>query len=437
MATIAPFRGIRYHKDKVGDISAVVTLPYDRITPELQEKYYATHPHSIVRIILGKEEPGDNERSNKYTRARDYFNQWLSESILIQDPNPAIYAYHQEYRISGGPARIRHGFIAALRLEPFESGIVLPHERTLSKPKADRLNLLRATETNFGNIFLLYPDKENRINAILEHHTQREPDIVAVEPTEGDIVHRVWKINDADTIQRVVAEMESKSVMIADGHHRYETALNYRNEMREVQGVTEGEMPYDYCMATFVSTDDPGLVILPTHRLVHNLASFDPDQFRADASAYFDISEVTDLKGMLQALSETGGHCFGAYVAKNTYWMLSLKGEDIINHLTPADRSQEWRTLDVTILHAVVIEHLLGISPEKVASQENIKYLRDPEQGVTKVDSGEAQLCLYLNPTKPEQVRIVAEKGDRMPQKSTDFYPKLIAGLVFYSVTTK
>lgn len=435
MAKIAPFRGIRYNPDKVGDLSKVISQPYDRVRYGLQDEYYNLHPQNIVRIIKGKEREGDGPENNVYTRARDNFHAWLAEGYLRRDPEPCLYVYHQTFTLPNGEERTRRAFIAALELVEFDEGIVLPHERTLSGPKADRLNLMRATEANFGQIFMLYPDAENRINALFDAAIAgREPDADVRELYEKDVRQQLWVVRDPEVIARVVAEMAPKrGLIIADGHHRYETALNYRREMRQKHPDAPANAAFNYRMVTLVSMDDPGLTILPTHREIHDYTAKTTAQILADAAAYFEVTPMDDRAALEAALAQATPDAprIGCY--DGAYHLLTLKDLSVMDEIAP-DRIPAWRRLDVSILHELLIERVLGISKEKVAAKENINYHRDLDLAISKVDSGAAQCVFIMNPTRMTDVKACSEQGEKMPQKSTDFYPKVITGLVIMSV---
>jgi len=433
MADVRPFRGIRYNLSKVGRQDDVVSQPYDKITDEMREGYYAKSEYNIVRIIKNRPEPFDSDTENAYTRAKAYRDVWFRDKILTQDEKPAFYVYHQEFEAPGIGKKTRKGFICTIRLVPFEAGIVLPHEKTLSKPKADRLSLMRATETNFGQIFMLYPDEKNEVYRILDPLATGQPEMEAVE--EGSVKHRVWAVNDDEAIAKVTELMKDKSLFIADGHHRYETALEYMEERKAGNPSHSGDEPYNFRMVTLVGMEDPGLFILPTHRLVHSLSSFNLQGFLKKCAQYFDLKESGDLASTHDEMKKVEeGHTFGIYSA-GKFWVLRSKSGSGWEKLVPTDRSEEWRKLDVVVLHQVVIQELLGISEEKVTTQENIRYVRNPEMGTGTVDSDEAQLLLLMNPTKVSQVKAVASRMEKMPQKSTDFFPKLISGLVMNPLT--
>ena len=430
MANIAPFEGIRYNAHKVGDLSKVVSQPYDRVRYGLQERYYDQHPYNIVRIIKGREHPNDAPDDNVYTRAGEYFHTWLDAGYLLRDPNPAFYVYHQTFTLPDGTELTRRAFIAALELVEFEEGIVLPHERTLSGPKVDRLNLLRATNTNFGQIFMLYPDAETRINAIFDAAIAgRQPDADVREMFERDVRQQLWVVADPEVTAQVVAEMAPKQgLIIADGHHRYETALNFRAEMRQQYPNAPANAGFNFRMVTLVSLDDPGLTILPTHRLMHSYSAKTSAQLLSDAAEYFEVLPVADREALDAAMAEGSATDRRIGFYDGGYHLLRFTDPEIMARIEP-DRAEEWRMLDVTILHELLIERVMGISKEDVESKEKIDYYRDLEDAISEVDGGKAQCVFIMNPTRMSEVRACSEQGAKMPQKSTDFYPKVITGL--------
>ena len=430
MANIAPFQGIRYNAHKVGDLSKVVSQPYDRVRYGLQDRYYDLHPYNIVRITKGREFPQDTPTDNVYTRARDYFHTWLDAGYLLRDPEPAFYVYHQTFTLPDGTELTRRAFIAALELVEFAEGIVLPHERTLSGPKADRLNLLRATDTNFGQIFMLYPDADNRINAIFDAAIAgRQPDADVREMFEQDVRQQLWVVTDPEVTAQVVAEMTPKrGLIIADGHHRYETALNFRAEMRQRFPGAPPNAAFNFRMVTLVSLDDPGLTILPTHRLIYSYTAKSTAQILADAAEYFEVVPLAGRESLNAAMNEGSATDRRIGFYDGSYYLLRLTKPEIMAQIAP-DRAEEWRMLDVSILHELLIEQIMGISKEQVENKENIDYYRDLDDALAKVDTGEAQCVFIMNPTRMSEVRACSEKGAKMPQKSTDFYPKVITGL--------
>jgi uncharacterized protein (DUF1015 family) len=443
MANIKPFRGVRYNKDVVGDLSLVISQPYDRVRYGLQEQYYAQSPYNVVRIVKGRELPTDAPDRlagpNAYTRARATYDAWRAQGVLVQDVEPALYAYHQSFAIDG-QARTRKGFVAALQLCPFEQGIVLPHERTHAGPKLDRLRLLRTLEVNTGQIFMLYPDPHNRIAAMLDAAIAgRAPDVDAVEMYEAGVRQQLWAVRDRETIRAVQAEMAPKrNLVIADGHHRYETALAYAALAQPGLGSPGlADQARNYCMATLVSMNDPGLVILPTHREVVN-APLAPADILARAAPLFDISAAASLDACLGELrSHAAGAgarpAFGLYTRLG-YHVLALASADQIERAIPGQRSLGCQSLDVTIAHQVLLERVIGLSRQDLEQPDTLRYHRDPRPAIDRVNAGQGDLVLLMNATRIEQVRACAQQGEKMPQKSTDFYPKMVAGLTMMPV---
>ncbi|MCP4540494.1 MAG: DUF1015 domain-containing protein [Chloroflexi bacterium] len=433
MATIRPFKGVRYNPEKTDDLSAVISQPYDRVRHGLQDKYYDQSPHTIVRIIKGKEEAGDDEQNNVYTRAQGYYESWLQEGILMQEDAPAFYVLHQTATLPDGSTKTRKGLVAALELSRFDEGIVLPHERTHSGPKVDRLNLMRATEVNFGHIFMLYPG--GRINDLLDAAIEGQPGFELREMFEHDVVQQFWPVTDPEVIQAVVDEMApQRNLIIADGHHRYETAINYRDEMREKYPDAPVNAGFNYRMVTLVSMEDPGLVILPTHRQIYAYDKVNGQEALERAKEYFVVMPVADRPALEAALAEAEPTHprFGFY--DGNYAVIRLQDPAMLEELLP-DRSSDWRLLDVSVLHEIFIERVLGLDKAIVERKENIEYLRDPQMGYDAVDQGKANFLLVMNPTRMGQVRDCTAAGEKMPQKSTDFFPKVIGGLVMMPIS--
>lgn len=436
MTTIRPFRGFRYNPDKFCDLSDVITMPYDRIHDAEQAQYYDLSPYSYVRIIQGRRTPDDNDENNVYTRARGYMLNWLVEEVLIRDPAPVLYVLEQTFTTPDGVEHTRRGLTAALELSRFDEGVVLPHEHTLSGPKVDRLNLTRATQTGWGHIFMLYPDETSVVNQLLQPFLDTHmPALVRDRVIEPDVEQALWVINDPALIEAVVAEMATKQpLIIADGHHRYETALNYRDEMRAQHPDAPPDAAFNYVMVTFVSMSDPGLVVLPTHRLIHSYTKLGGKALLKALEPYFVVETMPDRETLEAGLAKaTPDHPrFGFYdgaPGTGAYVLLTLKTLNAMAALAP-DRDPHWRALDVAVLHELIIEHVMGLSKESVRRLENLTYLRDPESGYVAVDKGEANFLFLVNPTRIEQVQACTVAGERMPQKSTDFFPKVVSGLV-------
>jgi uncharacterized protein (DUF1015 family) len=434
MAHIEPFRALRYDPTRVS-IPQVVTQPYDKITPEMQNGYYAASPHNLVRVILGKEHASDHNSDNRYTRATQAFKEWRQQCIFLQDDQPSLYVYVQRFVAPGGSKEMeRRGIIALGRIEDYSAGVIFRHEQTLAKPKADRLNLLRATRAHFGQLFMLYSDPAAEIDSLLQ--PTGNPDLETTD--EYGVSHRVWKISDATLVKQVQTKMQDKKLVIADGHHRYETALNYRNERRASTGNPTGTAPapYDLVMMTLVNMDSPGMVILPTHRVVHGLPSFSAAAFREAAGPYFSVDEVDPSVDAVRSrviLREAGrmGTALLAVAADRVFLLDRAK-------LVPPEVFAGWslrqQALDVVQLHKCILERVLGISEEAIRDQKNVRYIRDIDEAMEQVRSGAANVAFLMNPARMSQVRDIAFAGEVLPQKSTDFYPKLLTGLTIYAL---
>jgi uncharacterized protein (DUF1015 family) len=440
MARIYPFRAWRYNPSVVR-LEDVVTQPYDKISPAMQQAYYQRSPYNLVRIILGLPELFDAERGESvYTRAARDFRAWQDQGILVQEKNPCVFAYSQRFRVPGTDVtRERRGFIALGRLHDYSEQVVFRHEQTLSKPKSDRLNLLKATRAHFGQIFMLYSDPAGSVEKILyEGGSPADAEL----SDEYGVVHSIRRVADPATIRLLVSAMADKKLIIADGHHRYETALNYAKEHAPGEAsVTESntqhlpQPPYPEAavMMSFVNMESEGLVILPTHRVVHSLAGFDPGAFASAAEAYFTVTPlpVSEAETYLAELAKQSGPAFVA-VTHSGALLLRAKAEAVAATLAGVPDRQ--RQLDLTQLHSIILDRLLGLDAEKVREQTNIRYLRDAADAVEQVRRGEADVIFLTNPVTMEQLREVAFAGDVMPQKSTDFFPKLLSGLAIYAL---
>jgi uncharacterized protein (DUF1015 family) len=446
MAHIVPFRALRYDPQRVSPAS-VVTQPYDKITPAAQERYYASSPYNLVRLILGKREATDNDEENVYSRAATFFSDWRRRGVFLQDPQPSLYVYSQRFTAPGTSSQAeRRGFIALGRVEDYAAGVVFRHEQTLAKPKADRLQLLRATRSHFGQIFMLYNDS-GEIDSLL---AQDAPPTTEVTDEYG-VLHRVWRISDPGLIELVRGKMRDKKLIIADGHHRYETALNYRNERRTaaqpvgaprarsggtlLRTLETEEAPYELVMMTFINMNSPGMVILPTHRVVHGLRSFSAEGLRSRARACFNVEEVdpTIDAARATAILREAGHVGTAILAATTSQIWLLHTPKAPDSLFPG-LSLRQQSLDVVQLHKVLLENVLGLSEECIRDQQNLSYLRDAGEALAGVRTGGANVAFLMNPCHISQVRDIAFAGEVLPQKSTDFYPKLLSGLTIYAL---
>ncbi|MGH9777509.1 MAG: DUF1015 domain-containing protein [Candidatus Acidiferrales bacterium] len=436
MATIYPFRALRFRPDKAGaPLESLITQPYDKITPEMQERYYSLSPRNLIRLELGKREPA-TETDNVYTRAARWLEDAIQSGVLAADPEPGIYVYFQEYAVPGTKERrTRKGFIALGKVEDYEAGVVHRHERTLSGPKADRLELLRHTRAHTGQLFMIYSDAQKEMSRLLEEVARKEKPQEITD--EYGAVHRLWRVSEAATVERFQKGMADKKLIIADGHHRYETALAYRNECRQKTGTANPEAPHEKVMMTFVHTEQPGVTVLPTHRVVSNLASFDFGVFRDKADEFFDWYAYpgADAAAKLQRdLVERGAEraSFGvASVGEAALYLFLLKVNADLAKLLPQVSARQ-RQLDLVVLHKLLLEHCLGIDEEMMRAGKHLRYLRSAEEALGLVKKGDAQAAFLVNPVRAELVRDIALAGEVLPQKSTDFYPKLLSGITIY-----
>jgi uncharacterized protein (DUF1015 family) len=449
MASISPFRALRYDPARVR-LSEVVTQPYDKITPDMQERYHAASPYNLVRIILGKRETSDNETENTYSRAAGYFRDWRRRGVFLQDGQPSIYLYVQRFAVPGGKTEAeRRGFIALGRVEDYAAGVVFRHEQTLAKPKADRLNLLRATRAHFGQIFMLYSDPAGEVDGALSPTAPPDVDIC----DEYGVLHQLWTISDPGVIDLVRGKMRDKKLIIADGHHRYETALNYRNERRGAAAPVGGipreraaadafgreseavAASYEMMMMTFINMDSPGLLILPTHRVVHSLPGFSADALHSAAKAYFGVEEVDSSidAARANAILRQAGQVGTALLAV-TGSRVFLLDRPRADPRVFGNLSLRQQSLDVVQLHKCMLEGAMGLSEESIREQQNLSYIRDTAEAMERVRSGSADVAFLMNPVRMQQVRDIAFAGDVLPQKSTDFYPKLLSGLTIYAL---
>jgi uncharacterized protein (DUF1015 family) len=444
MARIYPFRALRYNPAQVR-LEDVVTQPYDKITPSMQQSYYQRSPYNLVRIILGLPELFDSaEGENVYTRAARDFADWRQSGILTQEQAPSVFAYSQRFTVPGSDGAVceRRGFIALGELYDYSQNVVFRHEQTLSKPKSDRMNLLRATRAHFGQIFMLYSDPGRMAEKVL-FNQEKHPEIEVTD--EYGVLHRLSRVSDPNSINILLSAMADKKLIIADGHHRYETALAYSRENapktatpgteRNTYSLPQPAYPEAAVMMTFVNMDSDGLVILPTHRVVFGLERFSTEKFLAKAEAYFEIEKLAEFEAAeLQARLSSAGRQGVAFIAATQAgnYLLKARGEAVAGALKGVSERQ--RQLDVTQLHAVVLEGLLGIDAESILEQRNLRYLREPADVLEQVARGEANIAFLMNPVTMNQLREVAFAGDVMPQKSTDFFPKLLSGLAIYAL---
>jgi uncharacterized protein (DUF1015 family) len=448
MAYIAPFRALRYDSAGV-DLTKVVTQPYDKITPEMRNRYYDADPHNLVRIILGKPQPDDHSGENIYTRAAEFFQDWRRRGVFRQDSKPSLYQYVQRFQPPGGGAELeRRGFIALGRIEDYSASVVYRHEQTLAKPKADRLELLRATRAHFGQLFMLYSDPEDKIGGVLSANAHNADSGIELRDEYG-VLHQLKQVSDPGIIETVRSMMRDKKLIIADGHHRYETALNYRNERRSVHQLTPGAsesavsanpsstvQPYELVMMTFINMESPGLVILPTHRVVHGLESFSAEALLERGRSYFSVEEVDPSLNAARAVAILGaaGKAGTALIAVTADRAFLFDTTRALAASLLTGLSLRQQSLDVVQLHKCLLEGVLGISEDAIREQKNVTYIRDAGDAMARVRDGSANVAFLMNPVRMQQVRDIAFAGEVLPQKSTDFYPKLLSGLTIYAL---
>jgi uncharacterized protein (DUF1015 family) len=439
MAEIFPFRAFRYNAALV-DPAKVLTQPYDKITPAMAEKYAAASPYNLIPIEKGKSLPSDTPANNVYTRAAQTLEDWIRARVIVQDAAPSLYAYFQEFTVPGtSERRVRKGFIAVGRIEDYSAGVIFRHEQTLSGPKADRLELLRHTETHTGQLFMLYTDPAARIDALLDAAARGKPEVEVRD--EYDVAHRLWPITDAATLESIRREMADKKLVIADGHHRYETALAYRDERRASAGRVDLNAPYEKVMMTLFNTAGKGLTILPTHRVVAHVPNFSMAGLRSALADAFDTKPLpfAGAAARPQVYEEfcrelargKEQRVIGAYAGDGAFYLFALKNGANIEALLP-EVSPAQRRLDVVLLHRLILERGLKITADAVKTEKNITYEREMDAALAEVDSGRAQICFLLNAVSVETVADMAMGGEVLPQKSTDFFPKLMSGITMY-----
>jgi uncharacterized protein (DUF1015 family) len=448
MAQVYPFRAFRYNPQVAhAPFDHLLTQPYDKISPAMQENYYAADPHNLIAVEKGRAFPTDSAQDNVYTRAAASLQDWIAKGVVAQDPVAAFYGYTQEYTVPGTRERkTRQGFIGAGKLEEYSAGVVFRHEHTLSGPKVDRLQMLRHTHTHTGQLFMLYSDAQRRVDKILEAAEKGATPITEVRD-EYDVVHRLWMLSQPETVAAIQTAMTGQKLVIADGHHRYETALNYRNECRTRAGKIIPDAPYECAMMTFVNTRSEGLTILPTHRVAASLHDFKWREVRRHLEPWFAAEEfpfsdaaskAAAQREFLARLTQTHERrSIGAYPAqqdgKQAFYVLLLRPGADLARLLPGVTPQQ-RDLDVVLLHEGILEPALGITPQSVSAEANLTYERESAAALLAVDDGQAQVAFLLNACDVEQVVKIATSGEVMPQKSTDFFPKLMSGITMYRV---
>lgn len=442
MAEIAPFRGLRYNPDRLVSLADVVTPPYDVISPKDQELFLQSSPYNMVHLELGSATPQDTQTNNAHTRAAKDFREWQRAQVLIAEEQPALYYYELTFAVSPEVRQTRYGFICALRLEDFSSGFVRPHEKTFQAVKDERLGLMQACEANLSPVFALYSDPAMVVDHTLRIGRERAP-VIAFRDREG-MEHRIWRVVNPEIIDRVNSLMLEKPIFIADGHHRYETALNYRAIQHQRLGNSSPQAPFEFVMMYLSNLNQGGLVILPTHRLLKHMGPWEPQGFLRDASAYFDIT-VYPLSAQgqdrwredLEKGQETKETVIGLHWRQaDALYLLKARQVVVSAYLAARGINKLLHRLDVVILDRLLLRHLLEISDAFLANERNIHFKHDLLEAISAVRSGDYEAGFFINPTRIEQVQEVASAGLIMPHKATYFYPKVGSGLVIYPLAT-
>lgn len=421
MAETSPFQGIHFNQEIVKDLSKVICPPYDIVSPDEQKYYYNLSDYNIIRLEHGMEQEGDSATNNKHTRSRDTLNQWLKDSVLQTDSAHSFYIYEQGF-VYGGAKKRRLGLIACVKLEPWESRVILPHESTTRRDKSDRLDLLRSCNANISPIMGLYDDPGQRITKLMLE--KMRPSKQLIEINNSDKTHRVWKANEPEFVQRVSHFLTPKSIIIADGHHRYETALAYQEERRQSSSINTGYEGFNFVMMTLISFSDPGIIMLPVHRLLQKLDTQVISELRTRINDFFEVNSSPLGEESLYEGSENDIRILGlepGYVTN-----LRLRSDISVDGFMPGGHSEAYKKLNVSIVEHVIIENLLG----DCVDREDIKYTPDLQTARKVVDSGQCQLAFLLGTMPVSAIKSIAEANDRMPRKSTYFHPKLPTGLI-------
>jgi uncharacterized protein (DUF1015 family) len=441
MAEIRPFRGIRYNQEAIGDLSLVVAPIYDVIDNAARDAYYNKHPYNVIRLILNRPKANDKNSEQPYIRAAEFMDRWLMQRILIQDPVPGIYLYRERYLLESEYKECT-GIIARVRVVDFSEGVILPHEDIMPKPFEDRMKLLAHTRANLSTVYTLYSDPAEKLKEPILAEMDRFP--LAQFQTADGVAHDLWGITEEKFVKKVVKFFQGRNLYIADGHHRYQTAFEYSRRLRESGEITDEDDPRNFLMIMIVEMENPGLSVLPVHRAIMK-PDIDIDRALHEFERWFTIAKVEVPKGarsgqvfhLLKQLGEAGqsGHVYGMFLKDGRFLLLSQKAGSNAEKDISGDFSQGLKRLDVTVLHKVLIEKALGIPPGRESVEQNIKFLKDPMEAVDMVASGAASLAFFMNATPVEQVKQVADHAEKMPQKSTYFYPKPFSGVLINRVT--
>lgn len=440
MAEIAPFRGLRYNPERIPNLSQVVIPPYDVISAQEQELFYGANPYNMIRLELGKAAPGDNETSNPHTRAANYLREWQKSEILVRDAEPALYYYELDFKGPGGFGETRCGVLCLLRLETFDSGGVRPHERTFQAVKDERLKLMLACNANLSPIFALYSDPHGLVDQALKGSREPEP-LMHFRDRQG-MEHRIWRVLDRGTVGTVRTLMKDKAVFIADGHHRYETALNYRSVLRERHPEAGERAPFEYVLVYLSNMNQRGLIILPTHRMLRNLRDWSPENFLQAATSFFDVQSFENSEtgrsawsAALEAAGAARATAVGFFTRRvPSVFLLSVRPEAVKGLLARTGIPEVLHSLDVVVLDQVILKHLLALPDAFLGNSDNIHFKHDLQEALHDVKSGRYDAGFFINPTRIDQVQEVASAGLIMPHKSTYFYPKVGSGMLIHPI---
>jgi uncharacterized protein (DUF1015 family) len=439
---VRPFRAQHYDPAKIDDIGLCLAQPYDVISPQQQQDYYRQHPFNVIRLILNREQSGDNEHENPYTRAKNHLAQWEKEGVIRETGRPSFWVYEQAFDIPEIGRKKVKGFIGLVRLRDYGQRKILPHEKIMARPLEDRVHLMRTTETQFEYIWSIYQDRAYVIDNILDEMEKQQPIIDFYE--ESTLVHhRMWRLLDQDKCRIISRTMERLTIYIADGHHRYQAMLNIRDEMRRRFPDAGPEAPWEFIMMFLVNSEHEGLTVLPTHRTLYNLQVSNLSELHLSILEHFHVKSYSFngsnegevrwrwLRDLRDA--EPGMHKFGALISKlNRYFLITLKDSEAYEEMVDLAYSSEWKLLDVNILNTLILQRIVGLSEEQLSAQTNVAYTKDLEAALESVRDGSMQVALVLNATRLQDIITIAENNERMPRKSTHFYPKPLSGLLFY-----
>jgi len=440
MAEIVPFKGLRYNPEKVPDLAEVVIPPYDVISPAEQDHFYQVHPFNMIRLELGKKTARDNEENNPHTRAGNFLDQWLSESILVREPKPAIYYYELDFTLGAGVRRTRFGFISTMRLAEFSTGMVKPHEKTFQAVKNERLRLMLSCRANLSPVFALYSDPSRSVDRCLQQGREGEPTLSFTDA--WGMRHRVWAVTDSEILGEVRELMGDKAIFIADGHHRYETALKYRDLQRERFVPGRPDAPYEHIMIYLANLNQEGMIILPTHRMLRHLGRWEPESFLQKASEFFEVARFAsgsqgerEWRTVLESARAAKENVIGLFrQGDDAFYLLKAREEPVSRHLEGKGIARVLHRLDVVVLDQVILRHLMGLDEPFLANENNIHFKHELSEGLDGVRSRVYEVGFFINPTRIEQVQEAANSGLIMPHKSTYFYPKVGSGLVIHTL---